>query len=160
MVKLILSHKATELVLGALVFWFSFFLLHAIVGEEYGGKSVGFLTLFSPITTWVVIYVLYDRVLLHGRSGIMPAVFIGILGPLLGTWVYSLIMIVIPAWKSSPPLNTAQDILEGLLSIGVIGPLSILTYTGMLGAVILNVVASPLLGFWLSRNQRAVRNHL
>ena len=151
--KLILSHKATGITLGALVFWLAFLFVHLIAGEEYGGKSLGFLTLFAPMSTWAVIYVLYDKILPRERSGVMPAVFVGVLGPLLGAWVYSLVTIVVPAWRSSPSLNAASDFLGEMFLIGVIGPLSVLTYTGMLVAVILNVAASPLLGFWLSRSK-------
>jgi uncharacterized membrane protein YeaQ/YmgE (transglycosylase-associated protein family) len=139
--------------LGALVFWLAFLFVHLIAGEEYGGKAVGFLTLFAPMSTWVVIYVLYDKILPRERSGVMSAVFVGILGPLLGAWVYSLVTIVVPAWSSSPSLNVASDFPGEMSLMGVMGPLSVLTYTGMLGAVILNVVASPLLGFWFSRRK-------
>jgi uncharacterized membrane protein YeaQ/YmgE (transglycosylase-associated protein family) len=149
----IFSHKVTGIALGALVFWLTFLFVQLIAGVEYGGKSVGFLTLIAPMSTWAVIYVLYDKILPRERSGVMPAVFVGVLGPLLGTWVYSLITIVVPAWSSSPSLNTASDFLWEIFSIGVTGPLAVLTYTGMLGAVILNLAASPLLGFWFSRRK-------
>jgi hypothetical protein len=147
--ELILSHKVTGITLGALVFWLTFFSVQLIAGVEYGGTSVGFLTLIAPMSTWAVIYVLYEKTLPRERSGVMPAVFVGVFGPLLGTWVYSLVMIVVPTWRNSPSLNTASDFLWEIFLIGVTGPLSVLTYTGMLGAVILNLVVSPLLGFWL-----------
>jgi uncharacterized membrane protein YeaQ/YmgE (transglycosylase-associated protein family) len=149
----ILSHKVTGIALGALVFWLTFHFVQRITGVEYGGKSVGFMTLLAPMSTWAVIYLLYDKILPRERSGVIPAVFVGILGPLLGTWVYSFVTVVVPTWRSSPSLNTASDFLWEMLSIGVTGPLSVLTYTGLLGAVILNLAASPLLGFWFSRRK-------
>lgn len=153
MVEVILSHKVAGITLGALVFWLAFLFVQHLAGVEYGGKSVGFVTLLAPMSTWVVIYVLYDRILLRQQSGVMPAVLVGVLGPLLGAWVYSFVTVVVPAWRSSPSLNTVSDFFWEMFSIGVTGPLSVLTYTGMLGAVLLNLAASPLLGFWLSRRK-------
>ena len=152
MIKSILSHKATELVLGAFTFWLSFLSLSLMAGKEYDGKSVIFLTLFVPLITMALIYLLYEKIVQGERVGIMPAMLVGVFGPLFGTWVYSLIT-TFPALRTTLPINTIQDPLSQFVSVGIIGILSVLTYTGMLGALILNIIISPLLGYWLSRRK-------
>lgn len=137
-------------IIGGTAFWGSFAIVTFIIGSNYGGKTVGFLTLFTPITIWLLIWLWYNTILPPGKKGISSAITIGIVGPFIMTWLYSLVSLIIPAVSMSP-IDEASDILT-LVGISiVIGPLSVLTYTGMLGAMMLNVIGTLFIGYWLSK---------
>jgi hypothetical protein len=121
-----------------------------ITGSHYGGKSVGLLTLLVPLVTLIVIRTWYTKILPNNKKNIFAAILIGIIGPLFFIWSYSVFAIGIPAAKMSP-ITTAKDLISFIGMASIIGPLSVLTYSGMLGAMILNMISSPFIGWWLSK---------
>lgn len=134
---------------GGTAFWGSFGIVTLLQGSNYGGKTVGFLTLFTPITIWLSIWAWYKKYTLE-KKGISPAITIGIVGPVAMTFLYSLVVLIIPALSMSP-IKGYKDILSLIAVSIIIGPLSVLTYTGMLGAMVLNVIGTLLIGFGLSK---------
>jgi hypothetical protein len=152
MKKTYLSNYFVCAVVGGTLFWACFGIVIFITGSKLSGKSVRFLTLLTPIVTWIILRIWYNTILPHGKRGIMPSIVIGVFGPLIMTWLYSLIMISIPSVQIGPPLDTVKDYFEYIgLSLTIV-PLSVLTYTGMLGAMVLNIISSPIMGWWLSKH--------
>lgn len=136
-------------IIGGTAFWGSFGIVTFITGSNYGGKTIGFLTLLTPITIWLLIWAWYKKYTLE-KKGISPAIIIGIVGPIITTFLYSLVVLIIPALSMSP-INKIRDVLSLIVVSIIIGPLSVLTYTGMLGAMVLNVIGTLLIGFRLSK---------
>ena len=127
-------------------------LIDHLLGIDYGGKSVGFLTLFAPLVVLTVMWAWYSKILATEKKGVMPAVLIGIIGPLAVTVLVALAMVGIPACKDSPTIAILDCL--SLLGLSVtIGVLSVLGYSGMLGAMALNLIASPLMGLWLAKKK-------
>lgn len=148
--KKLLSNYFICLIIGGATFWGCYGLVKVMTGLHYGGKSVGFLTLFAPFVTWIVIWKWYNKILPKNKRGIMAAIFIGIVGPFIMTWLYSVVIIAIPAAKMAQ-LVKVKDYLSFIGMSLIIGPLSLLTYTGMLGAMMLNIISSPIIGWWVSK---------
>lgn len=94
LMKLVISVMA--IIIGGTAFWGSFGIVIFITGSNYGGKTVGFLTLFTPITIWLSIWAWYKKYTLE-KKGISPAIIIGIVGPIITTFLYSLVVLIIPA---------------------------------------------------------------
>ncbi len=138
--------------LGGSAFWGCFGLIKLIAGASFSGKSVGFLMLFEPLVIWIIIWLWHKTVVPPAKRNILAAIAIGIVGPLVFTVIYSLVAVSIPtAQMGSASFNNATDY---LLFIGLsvtLGPLSVLTYTGMLGAFVVNLISSPFVGWWISR---------
>ncbi|OGW55568.1 MAG: hypothetical protein A2Y81_05595 [Nitrospirae bacterium RBG_13_43_8] len=154
MKKTFLSSYFICLIVGGATFWGCFWLIKFIIGSKFGSKSVGLLTLFAPFITWIVMWVWYSYFLPLNKRGISAAIFIGIIGPLIMTWIYAFVTVFIPAAKMSSSFNTTNDYLVFVGMFIVLGPLSVLTYTGMLGAMMLNIISSPFVGWWLSKHAK------
>ena len=148
--KKLLSNYFICATVGGAAFVACYGLVKFITGSHYGGKSVGFLTLLSPLVTLILIQVWYEKILPKNKRGILAAILIGIIGPLVFIWLYSIVVIDVPAAKMAP-LKTAKDFISFAGLSVVIGPLSVLTYSGMLGAMILNIIISPIMGWRLSK---------
>ena len=97
-------------IIGGTAFWGCFGIVTFITGSNYGGKTVEFLTLFTPIATWLLIWAWYKKILPPGEKGISPAIIIGIMGPVIMTFIYSFVVLIIPALSMSP-INEYRDIL-------------------------------------------------
>ncbi len=127
--------------IGSATFWGIFSLVRLVQGSGFDSPAVVFLTFVTPFITWVVIYYCYKTIAASQKMSILPAILIGIIGPLLPAWLYAL-------WVAI----TSQSQLDSqwFTWLVLFGPLSALTYSGMLGAMLINLISTPLIGRWLS----------
>ena len=140
-----------EGVMGGAFFWGSYGLIKVTTKFVYSDKFVLLLTFGVPFLTCVITWLWYKYALVSGGKSSLAAMAIGILGPLIFCWLYSFVLITIPAIQTSVAQDGARQVLWLAVLAIVIAPLSVLTYTGMLGAMIGNAVVSLILGLWLSR---------
>lgn len=145
-----------SLFVGGIVFWGSFGIEKFWRGNAYGRGSVGFLTVFVPLITYRIVRLWHEKILPPQKNRIQYSIGIGILGPLLFLWLYSIVTIDIPVAQQIQ-FHGLSDYLTFFLTGLIIGPLSILTYTGMLGAFIINIVLSIILGMRLSKAPRSTQ---
>jgi uncharacterized membrane protein YeaQ/YmgE (transglycosylase-associated protein family) len=151
--KKLLSNYLVSSIIGGAAFWGCYGAIRLVTGSHYGGISVGFLTLLAPFVTWQVVRAWYIKILPEGKRGVLTAILIGIVGPFAFTWLYSIVVIGIPVLRTLQ-LNTPKDYLSFAGTSFTIGTLSVLTYTGMLGAMVLNIMGSPVMGWWLSKHAK------
>lgn len=154
MKKVILSNYFTCLVVGGASFWACFRLVKFVAGTAFDGRHVRFLTLFTPFITCLLIWVWHRFVLPQHKKMILTAIFMGIIGPLVMTYIYALAEIAIPAARMGTPFSTIKDYLSFIGSFAVLGPISVLTYSGMLGAIVVNIISSTFMGVFLSKRRK------
>jgi hypothetical protein len=147
--KAVLSNPYVYAGVGGVAFWLCLGVVRVFVGlagESLDAISVRFLTLFTPLVTCMIIYFWYTKVLTGPRK-FMPAILIGIIGPIFVTYIIGIFIF-------SPALQyPAVDALSFVGMFLVFGQLSILTYGGMLGAMGMNLIAVPVFGWWLSKRR-------
>ena len=150
---LILSNSFGRAAIGALTFWAPFGA--AMFIDFIGGVGwlehnvVVFYTVSTILLSWTIMYVYYRKVLDPANKGMLPAIQIGIIGPLAATALLGLFIIGVPVCKDS---RTITECVEHLGFSMTLGALSMLGYSGMLIAMALNTIASPIMGWLLSKN--------
>jgi len=153
MIKRFLHNNLGRAIIGAGAFWACFalvMLIDVIAGFDYGMMSMTFVTILAPFVTWMIMYVSYEQIRAKGRSRVMHSILISIIGPLVLTSSAAIFIAGIPACKES------SSMWDCLLLLGLsmtMGTLSVLGYTGMLGAMAVNTIASPLIGLWLAKKR-------
>jgi hypothetical protein len=129
------------ILIGSATFWGMFFLIRLLKGPGFDSMAVGFLTIITPLLTWAVTYYCYKTIVASQRGSIIPALLVGIVGPLLPAWLYGLWVAIVSQSKFDS---------QWFMWLTVLGPLSAFTYSGMLGAMLITLVGTLLLWRWLS----------
>ena len=138
---------------GGFAFWGCYWLVRVIMGGAYGGKAVGFLTLAGPVATWILAYLWLYSEQSRATSAMTLVFLIGAVGPLVLTVVQALIFGIAldGGFGRGRSIGGLADYLASLVTLG---SLSFLTYTGMLGALVVAVAAAPVLGWCLSPRRK------
>ena len=129
------------ILIGSCTFWGLFSLVRLVKGSGYDSSSVWFLTIATPLVTWAVTYYSYKTIAVSQKGHIVPALLIGILGPLLPAWLYAL-------WVAIVSQSGFDS--QWFTWLIVLGPLSAFTYSGMLGAMLINLIGTLLIWRWLA----------
>jgi len=129
------------ILIGSATFWGLFSIVRLVKGSGYDSLAVGFLTIVTPLITWAVTYYCYKTIATSQKGSIVPALLIGIVGPLLPAWLYALWVAIVSQSKFDSQWFTW---------LTVLGPLSAFTYSGMLGAMLINLIGTLLIWRWLA----------
>ena len=157
---MILSNSFGRAAIGAATFWAT---VGAVMFIDFiGGVGwldnnvvvfytvvVVFYTVSALLLSWAIMYVYYRKVLDPANKGMLPAIQIGIIGPMAATVLLGLFITGVPACKDSRTITECVQLLGLSMTLGA---LSVLGYSGMLIAMALNTIASPIMGWLLSKN--------